>query len=199
MKQVVFKKFPNPVFVETGTYVGDGVQAALDFGFEEIHSIELGRELYEHCCRRFSGDDRVHIHHGDSATVLGPVISGITRRITFWLDGHFHPYGIQRKDNVTKSAWGKSPCDCRDPGKCPHWSPLFRELSAIANHVRNDHTILIDDVREFRTVHYEGDIEKVKKTLLGINGAYEFTLHDGAAPNDILAASVEEPKNEAPK
>jgi len=194
MKQVVFQKFPNPVFIETGTYVGDGVQAALDFGFEDVHSIELSEKLYDHCCRRFAGDNRVHIHCGDSTEVLEPLIADIAERITFWLDGHFHPYGIQRHDNIPKSAWGKTPCDCTNPGRCPHWSPLFRELVAIAGHARNDHTILIDDVREFKTIHYEGDIEKVKRSLLAINPEYIFTYHEGAAPNDILAASIEQPK-----
>ena len=37
----LFKKYPNPVFIETGTCHGIGVQMALDAGFKYVFSIEL--------------------------------------------------------------------------------------------------------------------------------------------------------------
>ena len=35
------KKYKNSVFLETGTYQGDGIKKALEAGFEKIYSIEI--------------------------------------------------------------------------------------------------------------------------------------------------------------
>ena len=34
----VFSKYPNPVFIETGSHTGDGIQFAIDAGFQTIIS-----------------------------------------------------------------------------------------------------------------------------------------------------------------
>ena len=39
-----FKKYPNPVFVETGSLMGDGIQQALEAGFQKVISIELSEK-----------------------------------------------------------------------------------------------------------------------------------------------------------
>ena len=54
---------------ETGTFMGDMIYA-VERQFSEIHSIELGGELFEAARRRFAGLAHVHLHHGDSTTVL---------------------------------------------------------------------------------------------------------------------------------
>lgn len=43
----LFKKYPNQVFVETGTHLGDGVVQADKAGFNTIHSIEIFPEAYK--------------------------------------------------------------------------------------------------------------------------------------------------------
>jgi hypothetical protein len=69
------KKFQLPVFIETGTYMGETV-AALAKDFEEIHSIELQEDLYQTARRQF----------GD---VLGELLNKVHRPALFWLDGHY--------------------------------------------------------------------------------------------------------------
>ena len=49
----VFKKYPNKCFVETGTCTGEGVLRALGAGFSLIKSIELSKELYKLCLKKF--------------------------------------------------------------------------------------------------------------------------------------------------
>ena len=44
-------------FIETGSYLGDGIQLAINSGFSEIYSIELGDHLYQHCQRTFPLDN----------------------------------------------------------------------------------------------------------------------------------------------
>ena len=34
-----FRKYPNEIFIETGSYMGDGVQQALDAGFKNVVTI----------------------------------------------------------------------------------------------------------------------------------------------------------------
>lgn len=40
----------HSVFIETGSYLGGGIDIALVAGFNEIHSIEFNDEWYAHCC-----------------------------------------------------------------------------------------------------------------------------------------------------
>jgi len=43
----LFEKYPNPVFIETGTYHGEGIQYALQAGFKNVRSVELSEPLYQ--------------------------------------------------------------------------------------------------------------------------------------------------------
>src|SRR5579871_2622645 len=85
----LFKSNLNSVFVETGTFWGAAVDAALSVGFKRAISIELQKHYYDRCKAHFAGDNRVQLILGDSAVELGPAISEIKEPITFWLDGHF--------------------------------------------------------------------------------------------------------------
>ena len=57
-------------FVETGSWHGATVDRALDIGFTNVKIIEAGEDLYEKCCERFSGDERVTLYHGSSSDRL---------------------------------------------------------------------------------------------------------------------------------
>ena len=85
----LFQRYPNRIFIETGSYVGDGIQSALDAGFETIYSIELSSQLFSHCCRRFEWDPRVLVCHGDSGEMLPGILKYIDEPVTFWLDSHY--------------------------------------------------------------------------------------------------------------
>lgn len=182
MKQDVFSNYLNEYFVETGTYIGNGVEAALKYGFKHIYSIELSDELYYFCKKKFSDKNNVEIIHGDSGEKLLSVISEINEPITFWLDGHFHPGGKNRADNPENYVWGKSSRD-------NFWTPIWRELSEIKAHPIKIHTIIIDDMREFSKECYgKVKIQSIKEKILSINSDYKFRFHTGAVENDILAA-----------
>ena len=79
-------KYINPVFVETGTYFGEGVAAALEAKFKEIHSIEISPSIHATVSELFEAHDNVHIVCGDSTKVLWDVIKDIQDKITFlWI------------------------------------------------------------------------------------------------------------------
>lgn len=166
----VFKRHWNPVFIESGSCLGDGIENALQAGFTEIHSIELLPSYYQLCCNRFQNNPYVHLYPGDSSVVLNEILEHIDQRATFWLDGHYSWNGTARGDTNT---------------------PILAELACIANHHIKNHTILIDDVREFGTVEFDFiELEDIIKVIKEINPDYEISYEDGYICNDVLVAEI---------
>jgi len=162
-------QYPNPCFIETGTFLGEGVQSALQAGFPQVYSVELSFKYYEKAKRLFKGKPNVHLVFGDSGTMLQKVIQPITTPITFWLDGYWSGGDTAIGDSVTS---------------------LMQELEAIRRHPIKTHTILIGGVHlfgeGFEGITLEQTMEKLKK----INPEYVFSYEDGALPKDILVARV---------
>src|ERR1041385_6529166 len=73
----LFTKYPNAYFIETGTALGNGVQAALSFGFERIYSIELAPHYYQSSCQRFASFPNVTLFQGDSLDVLPKILKQV--------------------------------------------------------------------------------------------------------------------------
>lgn len=166
----VFRMHRKRIFIESGSYRGDGIQNALDAGFEEIYSIELSPYLYEYCCNRFDGNPNVHLYLGDSSEVLKLILSKISEPATFWLDGHY--------------SWGETAKGLTN-------TPILSELSHIAEHSIKTHTILIDDVRQFGSMEFDYvNLNEIIKALLNINGNYIFYYEDGYQKNDVLVADI---------
>jgi hypothetical protein len=164
----LFARYPNDWFIETGTFRGRGVRAALEAGFRNVVSIELSEQLYADAVRNFADQPNVRIVHGDSGKVMAGVIAGIDAPITFWLDGHYSEGVTARGDSN---------------------APLLQELDAIARHPVNTHTVLIDDVRFLGTPVLDNiGRQTVIDRLLTINPAYEIRYEDGHVPGDILVA-----------
>lgn len=165
----LFKKYLNPVFIETGSYYGDGIQQALDAGFKRVYSIESSEELYNECIRRFRGIRKVRLMLGESQVVLKELLAKINKPATFWLDAH----------NETES-------------------PLLKELEVIKQHHIKTHTILIDDLRTWSIEKNGFDVDVLKSKLLEINSNYIFSFEDGYIPGsdvigyekDILIATI---------
>ena len=109
------------------------------------------------------------IFFGDSSEVLENITKDINHKITFWLDGHF---------SGDHTAKGKK------------ISPIIEELNQIHNHQRNDHTIMIDDLRYVREGYYEMTIPQIINKLKEINQNYEITFENGVESNDILIAYI---------
>lgn len=171
----IFKRFPNKVFVETGTFHGQGVEDAMRAGFRRILSIELCPSFAEENQKRFAGKECVTIIQGDSGCSLGEHIKDILTPITFWLDGHY---------SGGETARG------------PKRTPILDELRHIKEHPIKSHSILIDDVRIFGTEEFDNiSLGSVIEALLQINPGYHIRRIDGAwsdgAPckYDILVAT----------
>jgi hypothetical protein len=181
----IFSRYPNKFFVETGTYLGDSVQLALDAGFEHVVSIELSEKYCALAQTRFWNNPKVRIYNGDSGMVLLDIIKDIQEPITFWLDGHY---------SKGDTAIGK------------YCTPLMIELMQISKHPINTHTIMVDDMRCWskplvgRPVckcelypcenFYGFYSQDVVDALLKINPNYILSYEDHDVPNDILIAHV---------
>lgn len=170
-KEYLEKFSVGKVFVETGTYLGDTVRLALDFGFEKVHSVELNKELYDNAVEMFKDDDRVKIWHGDSADVLLSIVKEIGNEpATFWLDAH-------ASGPLTGGKSGGT--------------PVVDELKSIGESSYKEHTIFVDDTRlfgssEWSFVKLESAIEEITK----INPAYKIYQLDGHAPKDVLCVTM---------
>jgi hypothetical protein len=161
------KDYLNDVFVETGLFKGEGSLKAIRAGFQTVYSIEVNQRFITELPKTIHGSRLVpHLQNGRMNTILGNSAIELPKlleqlpeeRLTFWLDAH------QRHPSF----------------------PLEKELIAIAAHPRNDHTILIDDLRKFKNWGF--DLDVIKQRLLDINPDYEFSTLRGFIANDVLAA-----------
>jgi len=169
----LFKRYPNPVFIETGSYMGDGIQAAQEADFETIYSIELSESLYQYCRALYGYCPGVHLVNGDSAIELGNILKEIHVPVTFWLDGHYSG-GATARGLVE--------------------SPLLQELEIISRHKIKTHTILIDDLRCWTIETHGFNTQSLIERISLINTDYWFQYEDGRDKNltiyrnDILVA-----------
>ena len=176
----VLKKYKtNDIFIETGTYTGDGLQIAIEAGYKQIHSIELKHEFVVEAQKRFKKEIAkgiVFLHEGDSSIVLGEILENIHEPCTFWLDAHY---------SCGNTAIGQT------------WSPIVKELETINRHPIRNHIILVDDMRCMDNTHVDettkkwtGFIGKQKTAdmVQNINLQYKISFEDGCVPNDVLVA-----------
>lgn len=169
----VVSKHINPVFVETGTYQGDGVETALGLGFQKIISIELFEVVYAPVKEKFKDNGKVTLLCGDSAVILGDAIKDVNEKITFWLDGHVFPN--------QEIILGVKAC------------PLVEELAHIANHPIKNHVIMIDDMSSlpkggiYKTTEFSR--KDIEDAILAINPSYSITYFDRGG-TDVLVATA---------
>lgn len=121
------RRFGLRVFVETGTFAGEMVNAMLG-RVDRIYSIELDDAWYARAVARFANRRDVTLVHGDSGTCLAEVLGGLREPALFWLDAHY-----------------SGPVTARGPLD----SPIEEELERIARHPVRGHVVLIDDMRVF--------------------------------------------------
>jgi hypothetical protein len=167
----IFLKYPNEYFIETGSYMGDGISLAIEAKFKNIISIELSENFFNFCSEKFKSNKNVNLLLGDSEIVLKDTISNIDKPITFWLDGHYSACG---------TAFGL------------HESPLMQELDIIKEHHVKTHTIIIDDLRCWVKPQYEFDVSDLITKLREINEEYEISYEDGYVENDVLVAQIKQ-------
>jgi len=140
------KKYKN--LVETGTYLGDMVEA-MRSGFQNVYSIELNGDLHKLAKIRFSRCGNVHLIQGDSGIAMDSILSHIKSPTIFWLDGHYS------SGSTSKGVLN---------------TPIERELVSIQNHeLSGQHAILIDDARLFDGTNDYPTIERVKTLMSNYN------------------------------
>ena len=150
-------KYKYEVLVETGTFLGDMVEAQKK-RFRNIFSIELDVDLFNKAKRRFRNNKNITIVQGDSGKVLPQILSEINEPAIFWLDGHYSA-GITAK--------GDKEC------------PIFEELDAIFNSKNFDHILLIDDARCFIGQGDYPTIAQLTDYIKNKNGKYHVEVkHD---------------------
>lgn len=168
-----FTRFQNNIFVESGTFLGNGLKCALDTGFKVCYSVEIHYHLYEKATQRFAKEikrGRVNLYHGDSGKILKPIIASLNEPATFWLDAH-----------ISKNYGEKLAKNC----------PVIEELDFIKNSQIKNHTILIDDLNCFgKEAHDYITIDQVKDFIKTINQEYKFEYLNAAVSNNILAAYI---------
>jgi hypothetical protein len=150
------KKSGYSVLVETGTFMGDMVEAQRK-NFEKIISIELDTALFTRAKKLFVKNHNVCIILGDSGKVLPLVVKELTEPAIFWLDGHYSSGVTARGDT-----------DC----------PIFEELGAILDNSDLPHIILIDDARCYTGENDYPTIASLKKFILSKNMNYTFENKD---------------------
>jgi hypothetical protein len=121
------KKFGIDVLIETGTFLGDMIEAQKN-NFKKIYSIELSDMLYKKAGKRFRDSENVTLVLGDSGKKLPEILSQLNEPAIFWLDGHY---------SAGDTAKGDTEC------------PIYEELDAILLKTHQKHIILIDDARCF--------------------------------------------------
>lgn len=127
-------------FVETGTYLGDMVEAVRS-KFGEVYSIELDPALHRRAAERFAAKRNVRIVLGDSGKILPEVLASVSAPALFWLDGHYSADITAKGDKDT---------------------PIASELASIARHPVKGHVILIDDARCFNGSNDYPTIDELK-------------------------------------
>ncbi len=148
------ERFGLDILVETGTFLGDTVFAALDT-FRTIYSIELDRGLFGRARRRFAGYGHVHIVPGDSSEALPFVLAKLEQPALFWLDAHQMVGGVRGR-LVT---------------------PIVQELEEILAGEIRDHVLLIDDARLFTGAGYP-TIGQVRDRILEKHADWVFEVKD---------------------
>lgn len=158
------------IFVETGTYKGETVKLALNFGYNKVYSCELNEGLYQDCVKMFKDNPNVNILLGDSIDCLKDILSRINGPATFWLDAHASGPLVGGRSGG---------------------SPVVDELRLIAEHECKEHTIFIDDRRLFGSAEWSYVTEQQALDVLKqINPNYNIHFLDGHAPQDVVCASV---------
>ena len=163
-------------FIETGSYIGGGIDAALQAGFADIRSIEFNDEWYAHCCRKYKDSPRVQLYHGESTDKLAEILSKLDVQALFWLDAHYDPKSQNPDQHVATNE------------------PLIPELELIRGHHINTHVIMIDDRRMFDDDNPSWPNTR-EKDVLGklweINPGYTITYLDSLTfTKDIIVAKL---------
>jgi hypothetical protein len=155
-KLLKFKHNTN-YFVETGSYIGDGIQLAIDSDFENIYSIEISDKHYELCRNRFLNNNKVNLIKGDSYEELGKLLENIKEPFTYWLDGHYSGPGT---------------------GLGVLEFPIMTELDTILKRGIDGETIYVDDMRILKNYDDSINLDKILDLVKKYKSDYKIYYED---------------------
>lgn len=167
-----FLDYPADVWIETGSYLGDGVEKAIRAGYQKIISIELSEHYYTITNNRYLSNKDVNIVLGRSYEVLPKILADESiseKKILFWLDAHYSMCGTAGID---------------DP------NPLLKELKVIkqwteAAAVKLYPTIIVDDLRTFGKNTSGFDTNDIIDAIRSISSSYVFSFFHGCTGNHL--------------
>jgi hypothetical protein len=148
------RAFRVPTLVETGTYLGDMVEAQRR-RFRHVWSIELSSDLFRDALARFAEAPNVTLLEGDSGDLMPAVLERLDGPALFWLDGHYSA-GVTVRGSLD--------------------TPVRRELEAILGSAAN-HVILVDDARCFGTGDYPS-LEEVQNLVATLRPGWTCLVRD---------------------
>lgn len=125
MVRTIGQKYSLGIFIESGTYLGDMVDAVKN-DFAQIYSIELDARLFQRVQKRFRHLNHISILEGESSIVLPNLLAQINKPCLFWLDAHY-------SEGIT--------------AKGPEVTPILNEVQAILSWYQKGTVILIDDAK----------------------------------------------------
>ena len=120
------KSISFPIFVETGTYMGETIKMAESI-FDKLYTIEIKEEFYNSVKSNYFGS-KINFILGDSSVELEKLTKLLDGNTIFFLDGHW---------SAGNTGRGKKDC------------PLYEELTSIMNNFKHSGIIIVDDFRLF--------------------------------------------------
>jgi hypothetical protein len=148
------RAFRLPTLVETGTYLGEMVEAQR-WRFRRVWSIELSSDLFAAALARFAEAPNVTLLEGDSGDLMPAVLERLDGPALFWLDGHYSA-GVTVRGSLD--------------------TPVKRELEAILGSAAS-HVILVDDARCFGTGDYP-PLEEVQNLVARLRPGWTCLVRD---------------------
>lgn len=132
-------KSDETIFIETGTYLGAGLDYALNYPWKRMASCELLRTYYYQAKSKYNSVD---IYHSKSTDFLREILPTISKdeKIVFWLDAHLPGLYSDLKIDDLNTIF-----------------PLEEELNIIYQHRKDcKDLILCDDLRIYVQKEFEG-------------------------------------------
>jgi len=159
---------PTTTFVETGTRRGNGIQCALEAGFDDVRSVDIDVDAFTKAALKYSHDYRVRLYLGDSGLLLPAMLHGVPYNAVLWLDSHEISTQLHE-----------------------HNCPILRELDVLRKYPIRAFTILVDDIDVFEDAESTISVEQITEYINAINPDYNVTTITGNGDdNRILVAGL---------
>ena len=146
------------IVLETGTHRGAGARRWAEF-FDEVHTVELSKELYEHASLKYKDYKNITFYHDKSPDFLRKLLPQLNEQCIVFLDAHGSGGDTTFDENVGRFG-----------------SPLLDEISAIRDCANIDPIIVIDDCDDLGTMNYPTKLE-IEDAILAINPNYNVELN----------------------